>query len=323
MLDALRFVATAVAKKDYVPALTHYRIKDGRVTGFNGTIGLSSSIDVDLDIYPNATKLLAAIAACPGTITLNMTAGGKLTVRSGKFRTHVDCLEDESAYFVEPEGQEVDLGPNFMEGIKALQPAMGIDASRPWAMGIKLQSQSMFVTNNVLLAEYWHGSTIPIDVVIPSVAIDELIRIKQPPTKVQVTDNSISFWYGEDRWLRTSLVESTGWPTDRLPELFSHSQGPQLPFPGDFFETVDKLKPFVNDAGTVFVLPDRMATSLVDGEGASVELVMSGVDEPQAYNQKQLVLLGLLAKTIDWTSYPRPCMFQGNRLRGVLIGQRV
>lgn len=323
MLDALRFVATAVARKDYVPALTHYKIKDGRVTGFNGVLALSSDIDVDLDIYPSATKFLAAIRACPGTIALSMTPANKLAVKSSKFRSYVDCLDGEDAIFVEPEGEEIDLGPNFMTGIKTLAPLMGIDASRPWSMGIKLQTGSMFATNNVMLAEYWHGVALPVDVVIPSAAIDELLRIDEPPTRVQVTERSISFWFGENRWMRTALVEATQWPVHRMQELFDASRGPQTELTPEFFEAVDTLKPFLNEHGTLYLSADRVSTSKEDGEGTSIDVASTGVLEMQAYHQKHLALLGEVADTIDWTSYPRPCAFYGKGLRGVMIGQRV
>lgn len=324
MLDALRFVATAVAKKDFVPALTHYKIANGRVTGFNGVLSMSSPIDVDLDVLPHAASLLAAIRACQGTISLNVTPTGKLAVKSGRFKSFVDCLGQDDAVWVEPEGTVVELGPQFLPGIKAVAPAMGIDASRPWAMGIKLRRQSMFATNNVILTEYWHGAEIPLDVVIPSVAIDELLRIDENPTTVRVTDRSITFTFAGDRWLRSALVSASEWPADDLLErIFAASKGPQLPLSPDFFEAVETLGPFIGERGALFLSPSLLATSRHEGEGASVEIEIPGVTEMQAYHHKHLALLSKLARTIDWTAYPAPCSFQNDRLRGALVGQRI
>lgn len=323
MLDALRFVAAAVARKDYVQDLQHFRIKDGRVTGFNGVVALSSDIDVDLDIHPNASKMLAAIKACPGTIALNMTPAGRLAIKSEKFKSFVECLPQESAQFPEPEGEAVDLGENFMPGIRALAPAMGIDASRIWAMGIKLQNQSMFATNNVMLVEYWHGTDIPLDVVIPDVCVKELLRIGENPTRVQVNDRCITFWFGEKRWLRSQLIEPTGWPMAIMDKVLASSDGEQLAFPPGFFEAVDTLKPFLGDAGSLYLTAQSLGTSSHDGEGTSIDVVTPGVTDMQAYHHRQLTVLGEIAKTIDWTGYPQPCMFRGDRLRGALIGQRI
>jgi hypothetical protein len=323
MLDALRFVATAVAKKDYIPELTHFKIKDGRVTGFNGVLALSSDIDVDLNIQPAAAKLLTAIRACSGVISLHMTAGGRLSVRSGKFKSFVDCLPDDAATFVQPVGETIELGEQFLPGIKAISPLMGIDASRPWSMGVKLQGQSMFATNNVMLAEYWHGTTLPIDVVIPAQAINELIRINECPSRVQIEPNSISFWFGDKRWLRTGLLQGDMWPIDRMSELLSQVEGEQIAIPEGFAEAVDTMKPFLGEHGSVYVTPNAMATSKNEGEGSSIDIVLPGIGEMQAYHHRQLELLTKVAKTIDWTTYPRPCMFRGERMRGALVGQKV
>jgi hypothetical protein len=323
MLDALRFVASAVAKKDFVPELTHFKIRGGRVTGFNGSIALSSDIDVDLDVLPNALQLISAIRACSDTIALHITPAGRLAVRSGKFKAFVDCLPDEAQMFVYPEGDTIELGPNFMPGIKAVAPIMGIDASRPWAMGVRLSKQSMFATNNVMLVEYWHGTPIPIEVIIPSAAITELLRIDEVPTRVQVTETSISFWFGDKRWMRSQLLVDGGWPTNRMDEILSTSNGKQLPFPDEFFAGVETLKPFLSDRGAVFINGRTLATHADEGIGASVDVEVPGVELTQAYHHRQLMLLHEVATAIDWTAYPRPCMFTGARLRGALIGQRV
>lgn len=324
MLDSLRFVATAAAKKEFVPELSHFKIRGGRITGYNGLLALSSDIDVDLDILPHAGKFLAAIRACGNDlITLSVTGTGRLSVKSGAFKSYVECLESDGSQFVEPEGETVELGEHFMAGIKALAPAMGIDASRPWAMGIKLQDSSMYATNNVMIAEYYHGQRIPFDVVIPSLAVNELLRIKTNPIKVQVTTNALTFWFSETRWMRTALIEADAWPFARIQPLLDKEGGAQLALPEAFEESVAKLKPFLGEHGSVYMTGDHYSTSPNEGEGSSVEISTTGITDMQAYSFTQLTLLSQIAKTIDWTAYPNPCKFMADRLRGVVVGQHV
>lgn len=324
MLDALKFVATAIAKKDYVPGLTFYKIEDGRVTCFNGIFALSSSIDLDFNVRPHGAKFLAAIKACEDTIALNLTPAKKLAVKSGKFKAFVECLADEIPQtFLYPEGKEVQLGSNFMSGIKALAPAMGIDASRPWSMGIKLSGQFMFATNNLMLVQYWHGDEYPFDIVIPDLAVHELLRIGEEPTKVQLGDKTATFWFGEDRWLLTNLVEGGLWPTDKLDKVLSASNGEQIAFPDGFFDDLEVLKPFLDDNGTIYLTKEGMSTSRYEGDGTIIEHSFPMIEGMQAYHHKQLLLLQNIADTIDWTAYPRPLMFRGERLRGAIIGQTI
>lgn len=325
MLDSLRFVASAVAKKDYVPELTHYRIKDGRVMGFNGVIGLCSDINVDLDVLPNAQTFLHAIRACKETIALNVTPAGKLAVKSGNFRSFVNCLPDDAPqYFVEPDGEEIEVGEGFLQGVKAMAPFVGIDASRPWAQGIRLSGGSMFATNNVLLAEYWHGTQLPFDIVIPSAAVDELLRINSEPTRVQMTDRSITFWFSETKWLRSALVEGSQWPHEMAQRILDGVKNADLkPFDDGFFEAVATLKPFLSETRSIFLSTTGVSTSREDGDGTRIDMNLPQFEAMQRYSFDSLMLLGEIATAIDWGSYPRPCIFTAEGLRGAIIGQKV
>lgn len=323
MLDALRFVSTAVAKKDFIPDLTHFKIERGRITGFNGVVALSSDIDLDYTIMPNAIQLIEAVRACKETIALHITETGRLAIKSGKFRAYVNCLPEQSAQFVEPVGPTIDLGDEFLAGIKAVAPIMGIDASRPWAMGIKLSGPSMFATNNVMMVEYWHGTNLPIDLVIPAIAVKELLRIDEDPTQVQVSEHSMTFWFGNDRWMRTQLIEGGGWPLHLIEKIMSMDNANLVPFATGFFEAVDTLKNFVGERSTIFVSPTVVGTEREEGCGAYYDM-NTGVPGLQAYHQQQLVLLREVADRIDWSTYPSACKFKrGSRMRGAIIGQRL
>src|SRR5690606_31461165 len=107
MLDALKFVQGAVARRDFVPALTHFQIRDGYIRGFNGKIALCAPIDLDLDATPKAAPFIKAIEACRDTVELSLTPNGRLAIRSGSFKAYIDCLEGEEFPNVEPEGDEV------------------------------------------------------------------------------------------------------------------------------------------------------------------------------------------------------------------------
>ena len=80
MLSELRFVQGAVAKKDFIPALTHFVIEDGAVRGYNGMLALCSPIPFNIACKPRADALVKAIANCTETVQLAMTAAGRLSV---------------------------------------------------------------------------------------------------------------------------------------------------------------------------------------------------------------------------------------------------
>jgi hypothetical protein len=342
LLDSLKFVSTAVAKKDFVPELMHFKIKNGRITSYNGRIALSSPIDLDLDIQPAAIPLINAIRACETTetIALNMTPVGRLAVRAGSFRAYINCLpDDQTGFTVEPEGEKFFVAYNFLDGIKAIAPVMGVDASRPWSMGIKIQDELMYATNNILLVKYWFGIPYPIikgsieevptlqpipriNTIIPSDAINELLRINENPEIIQATSNSITFHFSGERWLRSQLIESSGWPDDIIKRVLDQPVGVQIRLPKNFEEALETLGAFLGESNTIYLTTDRILTSRHEGEGACVETDLD-LQEMQAYSHHNLKLLCKVAETIDWSSYPRPCVFEGKNLLGVIIGQKI
>lgn len=316
MLRELKFVMGAVAKKDFIPAMSHFAIEGGRVRSFNGTLALCSPIPFDIDCTPKADTLIRAISNCTDTVTLSMTPAGKLRVQSGKFKAFVDCVHDQTPH-VEPEGERVDFdGAALLQAFKTVASFIGDDASRPWTNGVLLRGQSAFATNNVMLVEYWVGAAFPIVVNVPRAAIKEMIRINEAPTYAQVTANSLTFHYSDGRWVRTQLF-SAEWPD--LSKVLDRACN-ATPIDERIFEAVDTIKPFADKMGRVFIKNGVLSTSPELSEGAVYEvpeLEFEGV-----YSIEMVKLLKGVAKQIDFTAYPNPCIFYGDKIRGAIIGMR-
>jgi DNA polymerase III sliding clamp (beta) subunit (PCNA family) len=316
MLKELKFVQGAVAKKDLLPALTHFRIEGGTVRSFNGALALCSPIKLDIDCTPKAEPFVKAIANCKETVSMSMTPAGRLGIKSGSFKAFIECVEEETPHVV-PEGKEFGIdGDALLNALKVINPFIGDDASRPWSNGVLLKGQSAFATNNVSLIEYWIGSTFPIVCNVPKAAVREMLRINEPPERAQVDDRSISFHYSDGRWIRTSLLEIS-WPN--LSKILD-VQCDAKPIDSRIYEGLEVIKPFVDRLERVYIHDGVMRTTPVDGEGASYDIP----DFPYegVYQLKILNLLKGVADSIDFGSYPKPCIFYGNRLRGAIIGMR-
>lgn len=318
MLDELKFVQGAVGKKDMVPALTHYRIRNLGITSFNGTIALSSPFPMDIDCIPKALPMYKAIQSCNTEVmTLKLTPKGRLSIKSGPFKAFVDCLPLETELpEILPEGVKIDIdGERFLEALKAVEPFIGADASRPWSNGVLLSGCSMFATNNIALVEYWTGVEYNNPINIPIVAIKELLRIKEPPFQIQVAENSATFHYENNKWLRTSLLE-TKWPDLRK---ILDVQSNATPINQTLFEGLSYLKPFCDDLNRIYLLDGTLATSIIEGEGAHFD-----IDNFPYKGVYQLPMLELLATAThaDFTAYPKPVLFFGENIRGAIIGMK-
>jgi DNA polymerase III sliding clamp (beta) subunit (PCNA family) len=315
MLTSLRFCAGSVAKKDLVNALTHFLIANSKVRGFNGILALCSPIPFNISCKPKAETLIKAIANCEDTVMLTLTPAGRLSVKSGVFKAYIDCIQEDTM-MVEPEGVVINFDGNaLLKGIKAVAPFIGEDASRPWANGVLVKDKSLFATNNVMLVQYWLGVEFPHIVNIPKGAIKEMLRIGEPPTHAQVAENSITFHYEGDRWLRTQLY-ITEWPDLGKVLNVASNQGP---LDERLFDALEVVKPFVDKQGSIFISAGKITTHPDENEGASYD-----VPDLQDEGKFNIEMLNLLkgVKTIDWSTYPRPCMFQSDSLRGAIIGMR-
>jgi DNA polymerase III sliding clamp (beta) subunit (PCNA family) len=317
MLKELKFVMGAVSKKDMIPAMKHFAIESGRVRSYNGTLALSSPIPFNIDCYPRADMLYKAIASCDETVTLSLTPAGKLSVKSGAFRALISCVE-KSEVHLEPTGEKFTVdGVPLLKAFKVLEPFIGDDASRPWANGILLRGQSAFATCNVVLCEYWLGATFPHVVNIPAAAVREVIRIGEEPHELQMDENSISFLYSDGRWIRTQLF-STEWPD--LAKVLE-KQCNAKPVDDRIFNALDKLKAFTDKSGRVIFKAGMASTHDAEEEGGHIEIY--GSEMQGIYSLEMLSLLKGVAQQADFSTYPKPCLFYGDRLRGAIVGRHM
>ena len=314
MLKTLKFVAGAIAKKDFVPYMTHFDIQNGFVRSYNGMLTLCSPIAFDIDCKPKADLLIKAITNCEATVALSMTAAGRLKVQSGKFKAFIDCIAEDTPSIV-PEGEELEIdGALLIKALGKLYKFIGDDASRPWANGVLLANGSAYATNNVCILEHWLGFAPSTPINIPKQAIREIIRIGELPKSVQISERSITLNYSDGRWIKTQLL-ATDWPD--IGRILNAESTP-VSIDNSIFDGLAVLKPFVDKQGSIFVTQGLLSTSTDLNTSANYEV--ESLDFDGIFNIEMLALLKDTVTTIDWNT--KPCLFFGEQLRGAIIGMR-
>jgi len=319
MLKELKFVMGAVAKKDLLPAMTHFRIERGTVRSYNGTLAISSPIALDLDCCPKADAMYKAIANCEEATTLTLTPGGRLSVRSGAFKALVPTIDGPTPH-VAPAGVDVPLdGEQLLRAFQILEPFIGTDASRRFTTGILLADGCAYATNNVTMVQYWIGTVLPNTVNVPGACVREVLRVGEPPSCAQIDDTSITFHYTDGRWIRSQLIGDV-WPLEKVNALLD-GQSNQLPVDPAMFVGLNKIKAMLTkESKAVYLKDGALRTSLDPDVGASYELALPAEG---CYNMQMLGLLEGVVTTMDMTLYPGPCLFSGDRLRGAIIGMNM
>lgn len=320
MLSALKFCLGAASKKDFVPSLKHFVIEDGVARSFNGITAMSAPVDFDINCKPRADQLVKAIERCNETISLHMTATGRLAVRSGPFNAYIPCVEEETPH-VQPDGMAVHCdGRALIEAFELVEPFVGSDQTRAWGTGVLIRNGSVYATNNVTLVEYWMGQTLPFELNIPRAAIAEVIRVNEPLVGLQVAERSVTFHFGDKRWIRTSLL-STSWPD--LSPILDRDRGELHEIPSGFFDALDAIAPFCDKQKTVYIY-DGIVTTVPAGtnleEGAFYRV--EGLSFEGIYRLEMLQKLKDVAVKANFNHYPNPCLFYGERLRGAIVGMK-
>lgn len=321
MRKILTFVKGAVSTKDLVPVLTNFHFYDGRVQGGNGRVTIDAPLDLGgVDITVPAVPFLRAVDACDGAPVLNVTKGGRLTMKKGKFRSILPLANQEDFPRAEVDLSSAALWkpePGLLKALRTIRPLIGQDASRPWACGALFKNGYIYATNNVVMVRIpWE---MPDDVClnIPSFAIDELIRVGGDPTGFMFNESSAVFTYNQSSWIKTQLFESA-WPD--VDQFFQAEELETVPL--GLLEAVTKVLPFCPDSKyPVITLTEEDVCTAEGDMSASVECV-AGLF-PGKYRAEPLLLVLQQAVTIDLTKYPAPVPFAGlNGLQGVIVGVR-
>lgn len=320
MLDALKFVARAIARRDYVPGMTHFRIQGKRCTAYNGTLAISAPVDIAFDIAPQASLFMKALEACEDVITLRLDDNGNLLVRSGAFRVVVPCVPLDTVKRINPDGLTIFSEVPLLAAFTALRDFIGSDANRAWSLGVLLAGQSAYATNNVIVAEYWLGLDFPSVVNVPFFAIDEIIWIEDEIHSLQIGKDSVTFHYSDGKWIKSPLL-SLDWPDVRGLMAKSWQDAQLAAITEDFRKSCGKLaKLSEDDLPRIFFRDGELSTrpgGLADG-GAIIEI--AGLPTKGCYNAKLLNVMLASATKIDFTKYPAPIPFASGNLRGVMMG---
>jgi len=319
MLSDLKIVQGALSTKNFTPILKSFRISNGWVIGSNSRMSIMKLIPelAGLNITVPAERFIKAINACNDEPKLTVSDSGNLSVTAGKFRARIPLQNNDDYPMPQLTGETVE-GVNMLESLKTIQQFIGSDITRPWACGCLFENGYLYATNNTAIVRVPFTGNIP-TVNLPAHAVTELLRIKQEPISMRVTDNVVSMELADGTWLQSTLVDSK-WP-DTTP-LFDYpfDQLPELP--AGLLQAVEQVTPFCKDPKFPRIHFGEHGVSTEQGDyGASVE----GLVLPEGtYRAEPLTQALQVATHGDFTGYPRPCPFTGvGGVQGVIIGLKV
>ena len=115
--------------------------------------------------------------------------------------------------------------------------------------------------------------------------------------------------------MRTSLAASDWRDGVRL---FDVQEANCLPVNDQLFAGLEALLPFVDKMGRVYFKGGVMSTTANPSEDGA--LFYCDYLEKGIFNAKQILMLRGLIDKIDFSMWPKPCIFYGGQVRGAIVG---
>lgn len=316
LLSALQFCQLVLSDKG-TPVETHLTLNNRTATAFNGILSAGHLIDEDLNTAPNNKLMIEALSKCGQNLSITQ-ADNKLSIRSDKFKAIVPCLDPSSLPVSVPDNNMFSINDDLIKAIEAVGVLANEDAQTVHAASILIRSGSAVSTNGFIIFEYWHGMNLP-TLALPKAFVSPIVKATKKINGFGFSENSVTFWFEDNCWLKSQLYRDQ-WPdVDHL----LNRQSNMFPVPAGFWEALDAIAPFAQEGFVYF--DNELIKTHRDGEmGATYEV--AGIPKGPVFNIKNLMMIKPFAQVIDFVA-PGPTegttmlMFQGDRIRGVMLGR--
>jgi hypothetical protein len=317
LLSALQF-CSVVSDKLGTPYETHIGLRNNTAVAFNGIVAAGAPIQEDLICHPHTLLFVEALSKCDENYSLTQLDNGRLSIKSGKFKAIIPCLDPALMQSAVPDPQIVRITDKFKEAVEAVGVLANENAQHVLTASVLMNGPSVISTNRVMLLEYWHALDLPPNIPLPKQFVAALVKQKRPLTGFGFSKSSATFWFG-DYWLRTQLYN------DEWPDVSSilNRQANLWSIDPNFFKALDAIEQFSED-GNVYS-DTNLLMSDAHNQGASFEV--SGLPKGFVYPIKQLKIIKPWVRKIDYmtsgihdSSY---CLvFEGDACRGVISGRQ-
>lgn len=319
LLTALEF-CSCVSEKLGAPYETHIGLRNNWAIAFNGIVAAGSPIAEDIVCYPHNLMLIEALSKCDENFSLTQLDNGRLSVKSGKFKAVVPCLDPELMQNAFPDPNIAPITNAFKTAVEAVGVLASENAQHVLAASVLMHGPSVVSTNRVMIMEYWHGLDLPPGVPLPKQFVAALAKQKKNLIGFGFSNNSATFHFEDGCWIKTQLYADS-WPDvgrilNREANLWSIDAG--------FYKALDAIAPFSED-GNVYSDLNLLMSHADSSIGATHEC--AGIPKGFVYPIKQLKIIQPHIEKVDWmaggihdSSY---CLvFQGGNMRGVISGRQ-
>ncbi len=318
---AIKFVQGSISTSDLVDHMKLVHLCNDNLVAENSVTKATYQLDTGLTCSVDGSAFVKAVKAAGKDAKLSTTKGGKLRITSKSFVSFAPITE-ATIRCAHTEGTKQKLPENFVEALSKLLPFIATDGVAFWAGGVLFSGSDLFATDSKTLIQFRAPWKLNNTFVLPYQGIKELIRIKENPNSFELDTCAdpkfVTFHYEGGHTLTVYPLDGN-WPSVKN-HLDASSYKEGVAIDETFFEPLEKLKPFTDENGSVYLAKGTWRTSPHKNTGAiapaAVDKSIEGI-----YGIDQLLALKGVATKINLSMYPEQVPFTGKKLRGVLVGR--
>ena len=316
LLQALKF-CSVVSEKVGNPNETHIKLHDNLAIATNGIVTVGCPIKENFSSYPHTLLLIEALSKSSDSFSFTQL-NGSLSIKSGKFKAVIPCLDVGLAPSILPDAQIAPINNDFKTAVEAVGVLADENSDNVLTASVLMSGPTVVSTNRAVIFEYWHGLDLPSNISLPKQFTTALVKQKKNLAGFGFSTNSATFWFDDGSWLKTQLYHEK-WPNvsrilDRQSNLWTIDT--------TFFQALAAVTPFSED-GSIYFGENLLMSHSDASKGATFEC--SGIPQGVIYPAKHLAMLKGHVDKIDFKCKMENgyCLaFQGEKMRGVIAGRQ-
>lgn len=310
LLNAVNFLSS-ILKDEGSPFETHILLKNKTVTAFNGTIAAGALIDEELFCAPHNKTFLSALQKCKDGYSLTQIDQGKLSIKSGKFKAIVPCIDPNVLPYPVPDVSVAPIDDRFKAALTIIEKVKS-DGEQIYDVSFLMNGGSVIATDGKIIFECWHGLDLPPALPLPKAFISTIIDHPRKLLGFGFSRSSCTFYFDDNSWVRSQLYAKE-WPS--ISHILNKPNN-AVSVPTDFFTGLESIAPFSD--GPIYFNNGLLRTHKEEGKGASYEI--SELKEGPIFSLKYLKMIENIATKIDFYVEGKMLAFYGDNVRGMIMG---
>lgn len=316
MKDAIDRIKSVLATKDFGTRLNHYLFEPGWILASDGRMVAAAPIGQDLSCLVPGPELEAIVGRFADDVVLSF-ANDKLHIRSGRLHGSIATLPVDQVTFYRPTREWLCPPESLITALRRARPFIAETAVQPWALCACLHDNAVVATNNMSIIKTDCADLVPErQVLLPSWAVDFILKHAEPLTGVMWDDNYAAFRWESGLWFRTQLIAGQFPP--QIANILAHPERATTLIEKDWRIEYDHVAALSENI--VSIAP----TEIIGGKGQAQ--VRAEIDSPLSstvlFNPKFLSPVLALADYWAPEIYPSPVPFRGDGFSGVVMGRK-